>query len=334
MKSRFRQQLRYGDRIGTVRFTHYNGDYYHKYHIQKGLHIMTRREFYMVDVFAEQRYAGNQLAVVRDAEGLSDDDMLIIAREMNYSETTFILSDAMKDGGYDVRIFTMVSEVPFAGHPTLGTAYILNNEIADNPAEKVVLNLKVGQIPVTFNDDGVLWMRQNAPEFGHILDIDTVADALHLSPDDLDPRFPVQSVSTGLPFIIAPLKSLDAVKRAEVDLRKFDAMIGAVDDSLKADAILVFAPETYHDENDLNARCFVHHHGAVEDPATGSANGCLTGYLSKYGYFGSDVVDCHVEQGYEINRPSLLMLKAKEADGTIEVNVGGHVVMVARGELV
>jgi len=322
------------ERIGTVRFTLYNGDSYHKYQIEKGLHIMTKRRFYIVDVFAEQRYAGNQLAVVRDAEGLSGDEMLTIAREMNYSETTFILSDTMKDGGYDVRIFTMASEVPFAGHPTLGTAYILNNEIADKPSARIALNLKAGQIPVTFNDDGVLWMRQNAPEFGHVFDAETVAKALQVSPDDLDSRFPVQSVSTGLPFIIAPLKSLDAVRRAEVDLPKFDAMIGAVDDPLKADAILVFCPEAYHDGNDITARCFVHHHGAVEDPATGSANGCLAGYLTKYRYFGSDVVDCRVGQGFYINRPSLLMLKAKDTGNTIEVNVGGRVMMVARGELV
>jgi trans-2,3-dihydro-3-hydroxyanthranilate isomerase len=258
--------------------------------------------------------------------------MLAIAQEMNYAETTFIVSDAPREGGYDVRIFTIVTEVPFAGHPTLGTAYIIQNEIQTNRTNSVSLNLKVGQIPVTFPDDGMLWMRQNPPEFGHVYDPVVLADVLGLSSDDMDARFPIQEVSTGLPFIIAPLKSLDAVKRAEVNLRKFDAMI-AGSDSLKAEAVLIFAPETYHTENDLNVRVFVHHYGVLEDPATGSGNGCLAGYLSRYRYFGSDTVDCRVEQGYEIRRPSLLLLRAWAAEDRIVVEVGGRVEMIARGEL-
>jgi len=131
-------------------------------------------EFYILDVFAEEKYAGNQLAVVRDAATLSDKAMQRIAKEMNYSETTFILSDDPRDGGYDVRIFTPREEVPFAGHPTLGTAFVVRNEIASQAAETVVLNLKVGQIPVTFgrggDDEGMLWMRQNEPVFGQVIE--------------------------------------------------------------------------------------------------------------------------------------------------------------------
>jgi trans-2,3-dihydro-3-hydroxyanthranilate isomerase len=295
---------------------------------------MTKRELYIVDVFAEKRYAGNQLAVIRHADGLSSEEMLTIAQEMNYAESTFILSDAVKDGGYDVRIFTMASEVPFAGHPTLGTAYIINHEIAPAPQKEIILNLKVGQITVTFKDDGVLWMRQKPPQFGGTFDVETVAEALQISDDDIDTRFPVQAVSTGFPFIIAPLKTLEAVKRAQMDLSTFDAMTAAADDPLHAKGILIFAPETYYAENDLNVRVFVPHNGVPEDPATGSANGCLTGYLAKYQYFGSNQVDCRVEQGYEINRPSLLMLRGNATTNDIEVNVGGRVVMVARGELV
>jgi trans-2,3-dihydro-3-hydroxyanthranilate isomerase len=112
---------------------------------------MAKYQFYILDVFAEEKYAGNQLAVIRNAEGLSDDQMQKIAKEMNYSETTFILSDEQQNSGYDVRIFTPAAEVPFAGHPTLGTAYLIQREIMKEPAETVILNLKVGPIPVRFD---------------------------------------------------------------------------------------------------------------------------------------------------------------------------------------
>ena len=111
---------------------------------------MGKPVFYIVDVFTEEKYAGNPLAVVKDADGLSDIKMQQIAREMNYSETTFILSDEKQNGGFDVRIFTPKEEVPFAGHPTLGTAYVIRREILENTVKEVVLNLKVGQVPVTF----------------------------------------------------------------------------------------------------------------------------------------------------------------------------------------
>src|SRR4030042_912475 len=130
--------------------------------------------FYIVDVFAEEKYAGNQLAVVRDATALSDSQMQKITKEMNYSETTFIMSEEPREGGYDVRIFTPAAEVPFAGHPTLGTAYIIRQEIVRKPVQQVNLNLKVGQIPVCFDrqDDGrdILWMTPKEATFGEELD--------------------------------------------------------------------------------------------------------------------------------------------------------------------
>ncbi len=294
---------------------------------------MNKMEFYILDVFAEEKYAGNQLAVIRDAASLSDDTMQRIAKEMNYSETTFILSDAPKDGGYDVRIFTPAEEVPFAGHPTLGTAFVIRNEIMGEPAEKVVLNLKVGQIPVTVgrNGDGdcMLWMRQNEPTFGQIVEPAWMASVLSLDESDIDDRFGIQEVSTGLPVTIVPLKSLDAAKRARVKKDEYFELI----EEMQAKAVLVYCPETYDPKNDLNVRVFVDYYGIPEDPATGSANGCLAGYLVKHRYFGDDRIDIRVEQGYEIARPSLLYLKAGEDEGRIDISVGGKVVMVAKGQL-
>ena len=295
---------------------------------------MKRLSFCIVDVFAEEKYAGNQLAVVRNAQTLSSDEMQKIAKEMHFSETTFILSDRQRNGGYDVRIFTPENELPFAGHPTLGTAYVIQQEIVKENIDTIILNLKIGQIPVTFSYRGknadILWMRQISPTFGKIFDAGLVAEALSLSRSEIDSRFPIQEVSTGVPFIIVPLKTLAAVKRARTSRKEYLVLI----QNTQAQSILVFCPETYNKENDLNVRVFVEEYGIPEDPATGSANGCLAGYLVKHRYYRKDSIDIRVEQGYEIGRPSLLLLKAEVKEKKIDVWVGGKVVMVARGKLV
>lgn len=288
-------------------------------------------KFYIVDVFAETKYAGNQLAVFTgsEVENLSDNEMLQIAREMNYSETTFILSSTQRNNGYDVRIFTPTKELPFAGHPTLGTAYIIQREIIKNSVEKVILNLGVGQITVSWKGE-VLWMRQNVPTFAQKYQIESLAEVLNLEAGDLDMRFPIQEVSTGVPFIIVPLKNLKALKKAQVNLDKYYQFIQIA----KVTEILIFCPETYNSINNLSVRMFAPYLGITEDPATGSANGCLAGYLAEYNYFGEAKINIRVEQGYEINRPSLLLLQAEKKIAGIEVFVGGKVIMIAQGEFV
>ncbi len=294
---------------------------------------MKKHIFYIVDVFAEEKYAGNQLAVVRDAAALSDEQMQQITQEMHYSETTFILGEVPRDGGYDVRILTPAAEVPFAGHPTLGTAYIIQNEIIKEPVNEVVLNLKVGRIPVTFKKTGegenILWMKQIEPVFGEVFDADDIAQVLTVEKGDIDERFPIQDVSTGVPFIIVPLKTLDAVKRTKVNKDEYFKFV----ENKNAKVILIFCPQTYHKQNDLNVRVFCDYVGIPEDPATGSGNGCLAGYLVKNRFFGTSAIDVRVEQGYEIGRPSLLYLKAQGENGKIDVSVGGKVIMVAKGRL-
>ncbi|HEV2139311.1 MAG TPA: PhzF family phenazine biosynthesis protein [Nitrososphaerales archaeon] len=289
--------------------------------------------FYIVDVFAETKYSGNQLAVFRDSGKLTSAQMQRIAQEMHYSETTFITSEKEREGGYDVRIFTPDQELPFAGHPTLGTAYILQSEIIKKPVPQVRLNLKVGQIPVTLSYKrdraGILWMKQKEPSFSGELDPRPVAEFLGLTASDLDERFPVMDVSTGLPFLVVPLKNLKAVKRIQFDRTKYVKFA----ENTSSKIVLVFSPETYKKENDLNVRVIGPSLGVPEDPATGSGNGCLAAYLVKQQYFGRGEIDVRVEQGYEINRKSLLLLRAKITSGAIEVNVGGRVQFIARGEL-
>jgi len=294
---------------------------------------MSKHKFYIVDVFAEEKFAGNQLAIFREGADIPDELMQKIAREMHFSETTFILSDEERDGGYDVRIFTPEAELPFAGHPTLGTAFIIQQEIIKERIDSVNLNLGVGKIPVTFVYSGdavdLLWMKQKAPEFGRTYDSESIARMICLERDQIDGRFPIQEVSTGFFSLIVPLKSLDAVKRAKTDR---DAYTQFVDEG-GAPGILIFAPETYDKDNQLNVRFFADAMGVPEDPATGSANGCLAGYLVKNRYFGEAKIDILTEQGIEINRPSLLHLKAEDIGDSIEVFVGGCVIPVAEGWL-
>jgi trans-2,3-dihydro-3-hydroxyanthranilate isomerase len=290
--------------------------------------------FYIVDVFAEQKYAGNQLAVFRNAQGLPSDEMQKITKEIGFSETTFILSDASRDGGYDVRIFTPAAEVPFAGHPTLGTAYIIRREILRQSVDHVNLNLKIGQIPVAFRPqpggEKIPWMTPKEASFHETFEAKEIAPLLRVRAEDIDEDFPIETVTTGLPFVFVPLRSLDAVKRAAAAK---DPWLDWVKDR-EAKMVMVFCRQTVEPENHIHARMFADYYGIVEDPATGSANSCLAAYLVQHRYFGGDAIDIRVEQGYEIGRPSRIYLRASQKNGRIEVNVGGKVVPVAQAELV
>ncbi len=291
-------------------------------------------KFYILDVFAEKRYAGNQLAVVREGQRYADEEMQKIAREFNFSETTFILSENETDGAYGVRIFTPERELPFAGHPTLGTAWVIQREILGHEVDRVTLNLKAGLIPVDFSyqngEAAELIMRQLQPEFGNEIDPARIAPVLQINESDLNPRFPVLEVSTGVFDLIVPLRTLDAQKRVKIDTAAYYNLI----EGLSAKAILTFCPETYDPNCRLNVRFYADYFGVPEDPATGSANGCLAAYLVKQRYFGEESVDIRVEQGIEIGRPSVLHLMAEKTAEGINIRVGGRVIMVAKGELV
>lgn len=287
--------------------------------------------FYVLDVFAEQKYAGNPLAVVRRAAPLSPERMQAIAREMNYSETTFIAADVPRDGGYDVRIFTPTAEIPFAGHPTLGTAWAIGHEIGAGTEREIRLHLGIGTVPVRFEpgrDDGAqtVWMSPGAPVFGRRAEAAEIAAVLSLSTGDIDPRAPVCAMSIGLSFLLVPVRDRDALGRSRIDPARYQAMIAA---GLPA-GLLVFAADPRQPANHLSARMYAPALGVAEDPATGSAGTCLGAYLGRYPYFGDLPAEVRVEQGHEMGRPSLVRLRP----GGASVEVGGGVILVARGELV
>jgi len=306
-------------------------------------------DFHLVDVFATERYAGNQLAVVESRGDLDDETMQAVASEMDFSETTFVESEVGTAdlGGAGptesaprsdpptarVRIFTPEAEIPFAGHPTLGTAHVIREQLLDGRPDAVVLDLNVGEVPVearTVDGRETLWMTQQPPAFGETVAHDELADVLSLSLDELDGAWPVQVVSTGLPTIVVPLTDQEALTSAEIDRAAYDAVTGDRD----AKNVLAFSADPRDDRNDLAVRVFAPFYGVPEDPATGSSNGCLAAYLARHAYLGSGAVDVRVEQGYEMGRPSLLHLSAVDRGEDVRVEVGGSVVPVARGELV
>ena len=295
---------------------------------------MANIPFVILDVFATGKYTGNQLAVCWNAGNLTDLQMQQIAREINFSETTFITSTEPVNSGYNTRIFTPTTELPFAGHPTLGTAFAIQQQILKQQVERVSLNYPVGQISVDLNyingDLDILWMHQQQPKFSDSLAAEIFADVIGVNPIDIDSGYPIEPVSTGLPFIIIPLKTLAAVGKARLSLELYARVVA----DLPAQAILIFCPETVAPQRQLHVRVFTECFGIPEDPATGSANGCLAAYLAKHHYFGSPNLDITVEQGIEMGRSSLLYLRADYTPDLCPVSIGGRVIKIATGEFI
>ncbi|MBN2485882.1 MAG: PhzF family phenazine biosynthesis protein [Bacteroidales bacterium] len=283
-------------------------------------------KFYIADVFGTGRYSGNQLAVFTNAINISDTEMQQIAREINFSETTFISGQNQSQNEYNVRIFTPGNEVPFAGHPTIGTAYIILDRLLGNKSTNIALHVKAGKIPV-HRDTDIMWMKQLQPVFGRIFDKPAIAGILGLNVSDISENIPVQEVSTGLPFIIVPLIGNEAVIKAKVNKELSGKLLA---DS-KTKEFMVFSINKESKTDKAKARVFVEEFGIPEDPATGSANGCLAAYMLQYNLFNSNKISLSVAQGYEIGRPSRIYIKADRQGEVFDIHIGGRVNIVAEG---
>jgi trans-2,3-dihydro-3-hydroxyanthranilate isomerase len=271
----------------------------------------------IVDVFAEKRFAGNQLAVVRDCAGLSAEEMQTIAREMNFSETTFVFDES--ESRAKVRIFTPGRELPFAGHPTIGTAWVLGHRRA-----KFTLELAAGNVDVTFDGaGGVAWMAPPTPTLGMMFPAERAAQLLGISTRDISTDLPAQFVVIGPEFLFVGVRDLAALQRAKLDEPLFRACIA---EGFPFHAVFFFSPQAYSRDAHYAARLFFDAAGIREDPATGSANSGFAAYLHAHLQKPIDVI---VEQGFEIQRPSRLYLKA---DGKT-LRVGGRVQPVVEGTL-
>jgi trans-2,3-dihydro-3-hydroxyanthranilate isomerase len=285
--------------------------------------------YVQMDVFASRPLEGNQLAVFTDATGLSSGEMQALARETNLSETTFILPRAPEveaGGGVKVRIFTTQEELEFAGHPTLGTGWYL---AASRGLDAVELDLRVGKIPLEFRrKNGRLEfgeMRQKDPVFGYVHEPEAVAKALGLGVSDLDPSAPVQTVSTGMPFAIVPIRSLKTLQSFSLYWPKASEYLQKTD----AKFFYLVCRETVDSKSTLHAR-MIFYNG--EDPATGSAAGCCTGWAVRYGILPS-MEQGIIEQGIEMQRPSRIYMRARrENDSVVDIRIGGAAVQVFRGE--
>jgi trans-2,3-dihydro-3-hydroxyanthranilate isomerase len=283
-----------------------------------------------VDVFSSHRFKGNPLAVFLDGRGLSDGQMQAIAREMNLSETTFILPRdpaTEKVQGIRVRIFTVAEELPFAGHPTLGIAFVLRSS---SGTPQVTLDLNAGQVPVRFEDPpgrpSFGEMTQLDPEFGALHDREAVARACGLRAEDIDSSLPIQTVSTGLRQVIVPLLSLEVMRGLSLDQKRVNEYMQGTDGSF----FYFVSRETVDPAARLHAR-MIFYNG--EDPATGSAAGCAAAWMVAYGVAQPDE-RVLIEQGVEMKRPSRIFVRASRTDNrVINVRVGGNVVEVMRGEV-
>jgi trans-2,3-dihydro-3-hydroxyanthranilate isomerase len=300
-------------------------------------------EFLQLDVFTQTPLAGNPLAIFPDGRGLSDAEMQALAREMNLSETTFIFPrDAVTEAreGKKVRIFTVETELPFAGHPTLGTAlYLYASDSNQKKPAEITLDLKAGKIPVRFAPnsenrninrvDGQVFgeMRQRDPEFGTPLSRDDVARVIGIAVDEIPSEWPIQPVSTGLTFTIVPFRNRETLAKLKFSYTQAAEFLK----SSGANFFYFLCPERREGRLEARARMFFY---GGEDPATGSAAGCAASWMVQHGVANRDE-QVVIWQGVECRRPSEMHVRAKrEGERVTNVRVGGYAVEILRGTVV
>lgn len=301
---------------------------------------MSSYHFVTADVFTSRRFGGNQLAVLPEAEGLSEAEMLAIAREFNYSESTFVFPPDNPAHTGRVRIFTPGGEVPFAGHPTVGTAHVLaalGRVPLDDGDTQLVLEEQVGPVPVRVRarDGEPVFSQLSAaklPVVGPALPpAAALAEILSLREEDLaGGAFAPEVVSCGLPFAFIPLANRDAVRRARLRLELWERTLAGH----PGEMMFLFAMDAEEPEHDVRARMFGPSVAVPEDPATGSACAALGGYLGMRDARRDGTLRWIVEQGYEMGRPSLLEIEVDKRAGAITaVRVGGETVLVCEGRI-
>ncbi len=292
--------------------------------------------YVQTSVFVDERYrfGGNQLATYWDANmnsRLTPELMQGMALEMNFSESTFIEKSSLGQCAARVRIFTPARELGFAGHPTIGTAFVLKRKgIVGTDVHDAVLELGIGPIPVTYETSGLIAMKQNEPEFLEIWsDKSSIASAVNISPSQIDISSPMQWVSTGLPFLIVPIKTLEGVKIASPNSPE---IISALEGQVSRQVVLL-TTETTNPDSHLHVRMFGPEVGVVEDPATGSAAGPIAAYVEQYNLLdrkklGQEII---IEQGYEMRRPSKLSARVIGGPDFTGVHVAGSTRLIAEG---
>jgi trans-2,3-dihydro-3-hydroxyanthranilate isomerase len=304
---------------------------------------MRRLRYHLVDVFTDRAFGGNQLAVFTNGRGVPADLMQSIARELNLAETTFVLPPEDPDNDFHVRIFTPAAELPMAGHPTVGTAFVLAREqMIERSGNFASTRFEegVGVIPVNLtyagDEPGFIWMTQPGPRFGpEYPNREVIAHMLSLAPESIDANLPVEVVSCGVPFLYVPVTSLKAVRGIKL---RTDVWERALKDFV-ATGVFVFTREVETQGATVHSRMFAPGIGIGEDPATGAASGPLGCYLVRHGLVpsgseASPTARIVSEQGLEMGRPSFIHIEIDQEEGQITgVRVGGQVVYIGEGAL-
>jgi trans-2,3-dihydro-3-hydroxyanthranilate isomerase len=294
--------------------------------------VNRRLHYHLLDVFTEERFGGNQLAVFTNGRGLSAVTMQQIAKELNLSETVFVLPPENPQHEWRIRIFTPARELPMAGHPTVGTAYVLRQEhLVNIPAAggQITLEEQVGPIPVHFDASGLIVMGQPLPTFGPVFeDRAAMAALLGLNDSDLLP-LPLEVVSSGVPFVFIPVQSLEAIGRIKLRLDLWEQHL----QHYAAPHLFAFTMQTVDAAHTVHSRMFAPAMGIAEDPATGAASGPLGCYLVKQGLAQPGTLIS--EQGYEMGRPSQITIRIATENGNFtRVEVGGRCVPTGEGFII
>lgn len=296
---------------------------------------MRKLRYQLVDVFTNERFGGNQLAVFTNGRGLETDLMQRIAKELNLSETVFVLPPDDPANDWKLRIFTPGTELPMAGHPTIGTSYVLAREHLVNitPEQPMIrLEEKVGMIPVTFDfDEGghlQISMQQPNPTFGpEFPDRAVIAEMLSINMEDLADT-PLEVVSCGVPFLFVPIRNLRAIQAIKLRTDMWEQHLK----DFAGPHVFVFTEETEQDGSTVHSRMFAPAMGIAEDPATGGASGPLGSYLVRHGLVSGNPVHIVSEQGFELGRKSFIHIDIRQEGGQINfVSVGGQCVAIGEG---
>ncbi|MDQ1164837.1 MULTISPECIES: PhzF family phenazine biosynthesis protein [unclassified Flavobacterium] len=280
--------------------------------------------FYIVDVFADKKYAGNQLAVFMDAENLSSEQMQQIAREINFAESTFVTKLDRENNKAEIKIFTPANEMQFAGHPIIGTSWVLINKVFENSPNEIKLKVPIGEIPIHQTED-LIWLKAAQPKFWDIFSKEDFTLFSNLQVSDFENQFPIQEVTTGSAFVMVGLSSKRALENLVLDKDK-------TDDWLKKNCKTTHRALYFYylEGSKLFSRMLcIEHNQLVEDAATGSASTCLQAFLLKYHKPEFELINY---QGDYIGRPSQIYFKGKLIDDQFDINIGGKAQFIAKGE--
>lgn len=280
--------------------------------------------FYIIDVFADKKYAGNQLAVFMDAENLSSEEMQQMAREINFAESTFVTKLDRKNSKAEIRIFTPSQEMQFAGHPIIGTSWVLMNKIFDHSPSEIKLEVPIGPIAIHKTED-LIWLKAAQPKFWDIFSKTDFTFFSNLKVSDFENQFPIQEVTTGSAFVMVGLSSKRALQNLVLDKDKTDEWLKQHCKTSHRGLYFYYLEGTK-----LFSRMLcVEHNQLVEDAATGSASTCLQAFLLKYHKPEFELTN---HQGDYINRPSEIYFKGKLTTDHYNINIGGKAQFVAKGE--